>query len=104
MNHKEQLIRDIETKFKTTMIGAIAQFEKQFGYLWEQDSVNREKYEDLWEEARYNILNNGNHQIRSALKTLSEFLYYKPVTFKEKYHYKFYFGEEKNNQNNRNNK
>lgn len=100
MKNKEELIKDMETKLKTTMIGAIAQFEKYFSHLWEEDSPDREEYEDLWEEARNHILNNGNHQIRLALRNLSDFLYYKPNTVKEKYHYKFYFGDNQNNQNN----
>ena len=104
MKHKEELMRDIETKIKTTMIGAIAQFEKYFGYLWEEDSINREKYEDLWEEARNNILNNGNHQIRLAMRDLSDFLYDRPSGFQEKYHYKFYFRENQENKHDRNNR
>lgn len=102
--NKEELMRDIEKNIKTTMIGAIAQFEKYFGYLWEEDNINREKYEDLWEEARNHILNNGNHQIRLALRNLSDFLYYKSNTFQEKYHYKFYFGDDQNNRDNNRNK
>jgi hypothetical protein len=99
MNNKEELMREIETKIKTTMIGAIAQFEKYFGYLWEEDNINREKYEDLWEEARNNILNNGNNQIRSALRSLSDYLNNRPSSFKEKYHYKFYFKDNQDRYN-----
>lgn len=90
--NKEDLLHSIEKRFKTTMIGAIANFEKNFAYLWERDSINREKFEELWEDTRNDILNNGNHQLRSALKELAEFLYRdKPASFKQKYHYKFYF-------------
>lgn len=96
MKHKEELMRDIETRLKTTMIGSIAQFEKYFGYLWENDSNHREKYEDLWEEARNNILNNGNHQIRLAMRDLSDYVYNKPASFSEKYRYKFYFKDNNN--------
>lgn len=98
MNDKNNIINEIEKRLKTTMIGSLAQFEKYFGYLWENDHANREKYEDLWETTRNNILNNGNHQTRLALKALGEYLY--DTSFKEKYHYKFYFPN--NNRNNDN--
>jgi uncharacterized protein YdcH (DUF465 family) len=69
---------DILTKrFQTTMIGALFQFEESFGYLWgfdkdEEDLTDNEKYFRLkWEDARYNILNNGNNQLRSAIKDLN---------------------------------
>lgn len=89
---KEQLIHSIETKFKTTMIGALAKFERNFAYLWENDSINREKYEDLWEDTRNEILNNGNRQIRYAIKDLTDFLY----GARTKYNYKFYFNDQNN--------
>lgn len=93
MNTQEDLLEEIETRIKTTMIGSLAQFEKHFGYLWQNDHANRQKYEDLWEDTRNNILNNGNNQIRLALKSLGDFLYQKP--FQNKYHYKFYFKDNK---------
>ncbi len=86
----EQLIHSIETKFKTTMIGALAKFEQNFAYLWEQDNINREKYEDLWEDTRNEILNNGNRQIRYAIKDLTDFIYGP----RQKYNYKFYFNDQ----------
>jgi hypothetical protein len=91
--NKEQLINSIETKFKTTMIGALAKFEQNFAYLWENDNINREKYEDLWEDTRNDILNNGNRQIRYAIKDLSDFLY----GSRQKYQYKFYFNDDNQN-------
>lgn len=99
MKNKEELMRNIETRLKTTMIGGIAQFEKYFGYLWENDSMHREKYEDLWEEARNNILNNGNHQIRLAMRDLADYNSNRPSSFSEKYKYKFYFKDDNNNFN-----
>lgn len=94
MNKKEELIFNIEKRLKTTMIGAIAKFEKNFAYLWERDNINREKFEDLWEETRNEILNNGNHQIRAAIKELSDFLYGNNPKLNQKYHYKFYFRDQ----------
>lgn len=93
MKNPEDLIYEIEKRFKTTMIGAIAQFEEHFGYLWEDDNPNRQKYEDLWESTRNLILNNGNNQIRLAIKDLATYLYNKPK-INQKYHYKFYFKDQ----------
>jgi len=95
MQNYDELMFSIEKRFKTTMIGALAQFEKYFGYLWENDSPNREKFENLWEDTRNNILNNGNNQIRLALRDLEQTLYNKPK-FKQQYHYKFYFKDQNN--------
>jgi len=64
MNDKDKLLQNIEKRLKTTMIGSLAKFEENFAYLWENDTINREEYEDLWEETRNEILNNGNNQIR----------------------------------------
>jgi len=98
MNDKDKLLQNIEKRLKTTMIGSLAKFEENFAYLWENDTINREEYEDLWEETRNEILNNGNHQIRSAMKDLYQYLYGEQNNFNQKYHYKFYFknpGEER---------
>jgi len=87
MTDKEILMINLTKRFKTTMIGAIAQFEESFGYLWEQDNINREHFEDLWEETRNIILNNGNRQLRAAIDEVSGFISDGP---KQKYQYKFY--------------
>jgi hypothetical protein len=91
MKDPAELIHSIEKRMKTTMIGAIAKFEDRFSYLWEEDNVNKERYEDLWDNTRNDILNHGNHQIRSAIKELSDFVYGPQKEFNQKYHYKFYF-------------
>jgi len=85
----EELLHNIEKRFKTTMIGALARFEESFGYLWENDSEKQQYYDDLWDHTRNSILNNGNHQIRSAIDELKTFLY--RDNFKSKYQYKFNF-------------
>ena len=65
-------------RFQTTMIGALFEFEKTFGYLWGQskeieDLTDREtEFNDLWEDVRNRILNNGNKQLRKAIVDLSE--------------------------------
>lgn len=70
----QYIISDIETKFKTTMIGALARFEESFGHLWEEDSPDQQDYLDLWEYTRNSILNNGNKQMRSAINELNKTL------------------------------
>ena len=91
-NEKQQLIYNVEKRFKTTMIGSLAQFEKRFQHLWEDETIDedrREYYSELWQDTRDEVLNNGNHQSRSALKDLKGYLY--PNTIKN--NYKFYFKE-----------
>jgi len=89
--NKEEIIYNIEKRFKTTMIGAIARFEESFGYLWENDSDKQQYYDDLWEYTRNSILNHGNHQIRSAVDELQNFFYNGAI--KSRYQYKFNFNK-----------
>ncbi len=73
---KATLKRHIETKFRTTMIGALSKFEKMFGDLWghglpndqltEEQITNKEK----WQLVRTEILNNGNNQMRAAMSEI----------------------------------
>jgi len=69
---KANLQRHVGVKIKTTMIGALSQFEEHFGELWGQgipeDQLNEDElyYRDKWELARTEILNNGNNQGRAA--------------------------------------
>lgn len=51
------------------MIGAISKFENRFGYLWNHFNddpltAEQEKFADLWDFTRNEILNQGNQQIR----------------------------------------
>ena len=94
MKNPEELMYEIEKRLKTTMIGALAKFEQNFGYLWEEDGPDQRMYEDMWEDTRNSILNQGNHQIRSALKELGEHLFKRGLNFNQKYHYKFYFNKD----------
>lgn len=92
-NDQNEILKNIETRLKTTMIGSLAKVEEYFGHLWEEDNNNRLEYERLWDQTRNAILNNGNNQIRLALDELEEyFLDRSPrPSFREKYKYKFYF-------------
>lgn len=73
MDHREEML---SKRFQTTMIGALYQFEENFGYLWGFDKDDKhlteseKRFRIMWEDVRYNILNNGNHQLRSAIKDL----------------------------------
>ena len=88
-NDNQQLIYNIEKRFKTTMIGSLAQFEQRFAHLWEEgvDEDKKTYYYNLWQDTRDEILNNGNNQARSAVKELKNFLY--PNKISKKYNFKF---------------
>lgn len=67
-----RLMKIIETKVRTSFIGAIAQFEELIGKeLWGQGKSERDLDEDelywlnIWKRIRTNVLNNGNAQIRA---------------------------------------
>lgn len=69
----------LSKRFQTTMIGAISEFEKSFGYLWGIDkdeneplTDKEEKFLDLWEDTRNRVLNNGNNQLRKALSEVKK--------------------------------
>jgi hypothetical protein len=87
----EEIKELLKKRFQTTMIGAIFEFEKTFGYLWGQDknpdflTDMEEDFRDRWESVRNQILNNGNSQLRKCLIDLENI-----NTGDKKYHYKFY--------------
>jgi len=88
----DDISKNILTKrFQTTMIGALFEFEKAFGYLWGQhksdnvDLTDKElQFLDLWENTRNQILNNGNNQLRKAIADFDKH------TGNIKYNYRFY--------------
>lgn len=76
---KKRLIKNVEKKFKTTMIGALAQFEEMFGDLWghpkrveDKTSEELENYEQ-WQIVRTAVLNNGNNQLRAAMDEIAQY-------------------------------
>ena len=88
-NDKQQILYSLDKRFQTTMIGSLAQFEKRFSHLWEEpDDEESQMYYDLWQDARDEILNNGNHQARSAVKELKNLLYPNRITTKENFRFK----------------
>jgi hypothetical protein len=84
-------------RFQTTMIGALFEFEKTFGYLWgqnkdENDLTDMElDFLDRWDAVRNQILNNGNNQLRKAIADLSK------SQGDTKYNYRFNIKKEGNN-------
>ncbi len=68
---KMRLISIIEKRIQTAFIGPLDIFEKTFGFLWEGNeygkrTTEQEQLYQLWKQARTEILNVGNNQIRSA--------------------------------------
>ena len=76
---RDKLFKAAKKKVQTTMIGALSTLESSFGFLWgfdidEEDKTPEQKrmYE-IYEEARSQILDRGNTQIRNLE---SEFVNY----------------------------
>ena len=76
MDNSSKLI--LTKRFQTTMIGALFEFEKTFGYLWGHEKEDHEltdnelDFLDRWDAVRNQILNNGNNQLRKAISDLSK--------------------------------
>lgn len=74
-NSKTRLTHSIETKIKTTMIGALDKFEKKLGFLWDEESPDElptaGELKELWQQVRTDILDNGNNQIRAVKEEIS---------------------------------
>lgn len=56
---KDRLIKFLESKIKTTMIGAISDIEKEMG-----DYINTKDGAEVFASIRESILDRGNYQIR----------------------------------------
>ena len=74
----KRLTRIIETKFKTSFIGALSCFEETFGFLWghnsnEELTEEQQFMKDLWEQTRTSVLNNGNNQIRGWKNEMEQY-------------------------------
>lgn len=78
-NSKKRLLNSLDRKFKTTMIGALAQFEEAFGELWGHGkdqsklTAQEEDARQLWDQTRTSILNNGNNQLRAAHEEIAQY-------------------------------
>ena len=68
---KKRLSKIVETKLKTAFIGALSNFEQEFGFLWghgqQSDPTEEQEFmKEIWERTRTSVLNNGNNQIRAV--------------------------------------
>lgn len=76
MNNTDKNI--LMKRFQTTMIGALYEFEENFGHLWgldkdENELTNQELYfREKWDDTRNHILNNGNNQLRKCVADLEK--------------------------------
>lgn len=97
---KKRLMQNLEKKFKTTMIGALSRFEKQFGFLWghgkdPRDLTAKEReFLELWTQTRTEVLDNGNNQLRIASEEVAQY-----TVAWEKYKAVFTFKDNKENTN-----
>jgi hypothetical protein len=70
--YKKGLINQITKRFQTTIIGSLARFEDNFGYLWgfnsDKELTDKQiEFAEMWEYVRTSVLNHGNNQMRSAI-------------------------------------
>lgn len=76
---KEQLLKILETKLKTSFIAPLDFFETYFGVLWghgkpvSELTAEEVKFREIWNEIRNNVLNNGNNQIRAVKNELAQY-------------------------------
>jgi len=85
LNDSELICKNAATRIRTTMIGAISKFENHFGHLWGHFSDDplteeQEKFADLWDCTRNEILNQGNQQIRHITNDCEKLIGI-PITF-----------------------
>jgi len=77
-SYRKRLDKIITTKIRTSFIGALANFEESFGFLWGQDKSpdqltdEERQMKELWEQTRTSVLNNGNAQLRAAQNEISQ--------------------------------
>lgn len=78
LGSKRRLMKNIEKKFKTSMIGSLARCEQFLGELWgygSDEPLNKEQqhYYDIWQNLRTEILNHCNSQLRAAMDEIAEY-------------------------------
>jgi hypothetical protein len=66
---KDKLFKVAVQKIRTTMIGSLSTLEEAFGFLWgfnnnEEKTEDQKKLEEIYEQARAEILDRGNTQMR----------------------------------------
>ncbi len=88
------LLNQLETRFKTIMIGSLSRVESHFGFLWGHEGKDKltpkqEQFLDIWEDLRNEILNHGNYHLREGLYELEDHLHKTDRNDKDHYSYKF---------------
>jgi hypothetical protein len=98
--YQQEILKNIETRLRTIMIGSLSRIEKHFGYLWnygdDMETKNHEIFSDKWEDLRLEILNHGNNQIRAAIDDMEMFF-----NKENKYAYNYKFVIDDNHKKNR---
>jgi hypothetical protein len=76
---KERLVKCVETKINTTMIGSLSLIEEKLGHMWGQGkprhmlTETERRMSALKDELRTEILNNGNTQKRAAIAEINQY-------------------------------
>ena len=75
---KDRLLKLAKKKVQTTMIGSLSTVEKFFGFLWghgdgEELTPEQEHMKNLFDEARAEILDRGNSQIRNLETEVAQY-------------------------------
>lgn len=80
LGSKRRLMKNVEKKFKTAMIGSLARCEQFLGQLWGYDTddnepltMEQERYYEIWQNLRTEILNHCNSQLRAAMDEISQY-------------------------------
>lgn len=96
--NQRHMLNQLETRFKTVMIGSLSRIEDHLGFLWGHDkktlTEQQEKFLNIWEDLRNEILNHGNYHLREGLSDLEEFFAYQAKhNQNDTYSYKFYVND-----------
>ena len=76
---RKRLLKIVSKKNVTSFIGAIAKFEQFFGAVWghgvpdDQKTPEQLAWAAAWEQARTEILNNGNNQLRAVENEFAQY-------------------------------
>ena len=75
---KDRLYKIAKKKIQTTMIGALSSIEEHFSFLWEAKpgedlTPEQTQLKGIFDEARSEILDRGNTQIRNLETELSNY-------------------------------
>ena len=68
INQNDKLKSFVRKKIMTSFIGALDDFEKSFGYLWEED----DDLFELWSDVRQSIMDRGHRQINHVDKEIDK--------------------------------